>query len=127
MRSPVREISTEEMAKQQTDDLNRIVALDSTQYQLVYIMNYADISAFRDSMKVRKERFEKNREIGKRIERTPRSKEDFEVRRKIAEQRRLKRNEAMKEILTPEQYTKYIEYEENRQKNMRPGLRHGRR
>lgn len=117
-KSTDREMSVEEMAKQQTDELNRVIALDSTQYQLVYLMNFADISAFRDSMKVRRELIEKNRKSGKRMERTPRSKEDIEMRLKLAEQRKQKRNESMKQILSPEQYEKYLQYEGQRQERI---------
>lgn len=118
-RGRMSELSAEELAKQQTNAMSRAISLDSVQYQLVYIMNIADISAFRDSMNVVRANAEKNRSMGKRVERRPQSRERFEQRRKIAEERRQKRNESMKQILSPEQYSKYLEFEKAQQERWR--------
>lgn len=127
MREQSREVSPEQLATEQTDELNKVVALDSVQYQLVYLMNYSDIVAAQDSMKARRARMEKHRESGLHRERRPMSKEQFEKRRKMMQQRREQRNENMKKILTEQQYEKYLKYEEQQNEKRRRGaMRHGR-
>lgn len=117
-----RDISPEQMAAQQTDRLNEVLNLDSVQYQIVYIMNYSDIVAMQDSMKVRRERMQKAGDNG-RAERVRPTDEEMKVRREIAEQRRAARNAQMKEILTPEQYDKYLKYLEESDKRRRENMR----
>lgn len=109
----VNEIPIEDLAMQQTEAMSRVLALDSAQYQLIYIMNYADISAFRDSMRIVKAKTDRNREMGKRVERRPQSRERFEQRRKIADERRQKRHDSLRQILSAEQFEKYLEFEKS--------------
>lgn len=104
-----REFNPEEMALQQTQQLHKIVELDSLQFQAVFIINYSDNLAMQDSMKVWRERREQNREQMKNLTEEER-KQQFEAQRAVQEQRRQVRNEQMKAILTPEQYKKYEEY-----------------
>lgn len=127
MREQSRVVSPEQLATEQTNELSKVVALDSVQYQLVYLMNYSDIVAAQDSMKALRARVEKNRQSGLHRDRRPMSKEQFEERHKMMQQRREQRNENMKKILNAEQYEKYLEYEEQlNEKRRRGAMRHGR-
>ena len=59
----------ENMAAWQTGQLQQALQLDSMQYQIIYLMNYADAVTMQDSMKARRERVAKMRAEGKRPER----------------------------------------------------------
>ena len=121
-----REFNPEEMATWQTVRLQQALQLDSTQYQVIFLMNYADAVTMQDSMKARRERAEKMRAEGKKIERP--TEEQMKARMEIQKEREQIRNEQMKQILTAEQYEKYLKYNEELKERMRrgPGNRNGR-
>ena len=108
--------SPEEMAKAEADAINAAVGLDSLQYQLVYIMKYSDMVAMQDSMKVRTERAQKMREKGTTPPRFDEKQREewMKAREDVMKKRREAMNEQMKQILSPKQYKKYLQYEEER-------------
>lgn len=116
-----REFNPEEMAVRQTNSLNEVLKLDSTQYQAILLMNYADAMTMQDSINARRERHEKMRKEGKTPERTRPNEEQMKAMMELQKQREQVRNEQMKAILTPEQYEKYLKHNEERRKNMRRG------
>lgn len=97
------EMNPEMMAIAQTNNLHKVLELDSVQYNMVMLMNYSDAMAMQDSIKARAARAE------------------------VMKQRRALRDEQMKKILTPEQYRKYLEYMEQVARNGRPSGRGSRR
>lgn len=117
-----REFNPEETAMRQTEQLNRALQLDSVQFQAIFLMNYADAVTMQDSMKVRRERMEKMRAEGKKIERTAPTQEQMKTMMELQKQREQVRNEQMKLILTPEQYEKYIKMQEEQRNRMRQGF-----
>lgn len=121
-----REFNPEEMATWQTVRLQQALQLDSTQYQVIFLMNYVDAVTMQDSMKARRERAEKMRAEGKKIERP--TEEQMKARMEIQKEREQIRNEQMKQILTAEQYEKYLKYNEEQKERMRrgPGNRNSR-
>ena len=120
------EFNPENMAAWQTKQLQEALQLDSMQYQVIFIMNYADAVTMQDSMKARRERAEKMRAEGKRPERP--TDEQMKARMEIQKEREQIRNEQMKQILTTEQYEKYLKYIEEQKSRMRrgPGNHEGR-
>ncbi len=114
----------ENLAAWQTGRLQEVLQLDSIQFQVIFLMNYADAVTFQDSIKARRERAAKMRAEGKRPERP--SEEQMKARMEIEKEREQIRNEQMKQILTPEQYEKYLKYIEEQKERMRhrgPGKR----
>lgn len=111
-----REFNPEEMAMRLTEDLHKAVALDSMQYQFVYLLNYADMTAAQDSMKARRQRMEEMRKNGQKPERRQMTEEQRKAQMEIMQQRKAARDEQMKGILSPEQYEKYLKYDEERSK-----------
>ena len=120
-----RNFDPETMARMEVDAINAAVGLDSLQYQLVYILKYSDMSAMQDSMKVRGERMRKMAEKGDKVA-PPRDDKSWEEMRKasqeIMKKRRDAMNEQMKQILSPEQYQKYLKYEESKMMRPRQGM-----
>ena len=119
-----REFKPEDIATWQTNMLNEALQLDSTQYQVIFLMNYADAVTLQDSMKVRRARAEKLRAEGKTPQRP--TDEERATQMKIREAREQIRNEQMKQILTPEQFEKYLKFNEEQKARMRnraPGHR----
>ena len=114
-----REFNPEEMALRQTERLNEVLALDSVQYQAIFIMNYADAVTMQDSINARRQRHEQMLKEGKKPERTRPSEEQMKAMAELQKQREQVRNEQMKAILTAEQYEKYLEYNKEQRKNMR--------
>ena len=113
--------SPEKMAKAEADAINAAVGLDSLQYQLVYIMKYSDMVAMQDSMKARAERAPKMRERGTnppRLDEKQRQ-EWMKAREDVMKKRREAMNEQMKQILSPNQYKKYLKYEVERYSRFR--------
>ncbi len=111
-----RQMDPETMAMAQTQNLQEVLQLDSLQFQAVYLMNYSDAMAMQDSMKVRKER-------GERVQPTE---EERKARAEVMKKRQEVRNEQMKQILTEEQYEKYLKYMKKSARNGRPnGERRG--
>ena len=108
------QMNPEAMALAQTRNLQQILQLDSVQYQAVFLMNYSDAMAMQDSMKARKARADRD---GKRV---PPTDEERKARAEVMKKRMEIRNEQMKQILTEEQYNKYLEYQK---KSMRNGRR----
>ena len=108
------QMNPEAMALAQTRNLQEVLQLDSVQYQAVFLMNYSDAMAMQDSMKARKERADRH---GKRVQPTD---EERKARAEVMKKRMEIRNEQMKQILTEEQYNKYLEYQK---KSMRNGRR----
>ncbi len=121
-----REFNPEEVAQRRTLQLHRVVLLDSTQYQAVLLMNYADALTMQDSIKARRERMEKMRAEGKRPERTRPDEEQIKAMMELQKERESVRNEQMKQILTPEQYEKYLKYNEEQRNRMREARGRGR-
>ena len=117
-----REFNPEEMAQRQTMRLHEALQLDSIQLQAVFLINYADALTMQDSMKVRRERMEKMRAEGKKPERVRPSEEQMKAMAELQKQREEVRNEQMKQILTPEQYEKYLKYQEEQRNRMRQGF-----
>lgn len=112
-RAPARAInpSPEERAFWQTQSLNQVLQLDSVQFQAIFLMNYADIMAG-DSISAQ-------RKAGpeKRVRPTD---EERKMRREAMVKRREMREQQMKQILTEEQYKKYVEQMKEMRKNARP-------
>ena len=124
-----REFNPEETALRQTNALNEALQLDSTQYQYVFIMNYADALTMQDSINARRERMEKMKAEGKKIERSRPTDEEMKAQMEIYREREKIRDEQMKTILNAEQFEKYIKYKEEQRERMRqarPGGRGGR-
>lgn len=120
-----REFNPEEMAQRQTAQLHSVLQLDSIQYQAILLMNYADAVTMQDSINARRARAEKMRAEGKEPERTRPTEEQTKAMMELQKQREEVRNEQMKQILTPEQYEKYLKYQEEQRKNMRRGGQRG--
>ena len=114
-----REFNPEEMAQRQTQRLNQALQLDSIQLQAVFLINYADALTMQDSMKARSERMEKMRAEGKKPERVQPSEEQIKAMKELQTQREQVRNEQMQQILTPEQYDKYLQMQEEQRERMR--------
>ena len=114
-----REFNPEETALRQTNALNEALQLDSTQYQYVFIMNYADALTMQDSINARRERMEKMKAEGKKIERSRPTDEEMKAQMEIYREREKIRDEQLKAILTPEQYEKYLKYKEEQSNRMR--------
>ncbi len=114
-----RNFDPETIATMQTQQLAEAVGLDSLQFQLVYIMNYSDAVAMQDSIKARRARADEARQSGKKMERQRPTEEQMKARREIMEQRKAVRNAQMKEILTAEQYEKYLKYTAEQEKRSR--------
>ena len=116
-----REFNPEEMAVRQTNSLNKVLQLDSVQYQAILLMNYADAVTMQDSINARRARAEKMREQGKRPEHMRPTEEQMKAMAELRKQREEVRNEQMKQILNAEQYEKYLKYAKEQRKNMRRG------
>ncbi len=114
-----REFNPEEMALRQTELLSQALQLDSIQYQAVLLMNYADAMTMQDSINARRERAEKMRAEGKKPERQRPSEEQMNAMRELQKQREQIRNEQMQQILNPEQYDKYLKYQEEQRTKIR--------
>ena len=112
----------ENMAAWQTGQLQQALQLDSMQYQIIYLMNYADAVTMQDSMKARRERMEKMRAEGKKPERVQPSEEQMKAMMELRKQREEVRNEQMQQILTPEQYEKYLKLQQEQRNRMRQGF-----
>lgn len=110
------QMNPEAMALAQTKSLSEALQLDSIQYQAVFLMNYSDAMAMQDSMKARRDRSDRD---GKRVQPTD---EERRARAEVMKKRQEVRNEQMKQILTEEQYNKYLEYQK---KIMRGGRQFG--
>ena len=122
-----REFNPEDMALMQTARIHEAVKLDSVQYQAIFLINYADALTMQDSMKARRERYDKMRANGEHPQRMQYSEEQMKMRREVERQRREVRNEKFKQILSPEQFESFIKMEEQQMKKMREGRRgHGR-
>ena len=128
-----REFNPEEFAARQTNMLHQALQLDSIQFQAIMLMNYADALTMQDSMKARRERFEKMQAKGEKPQWQRPSEEEWKARMELEKQRQEIKNQQMKQILNAEQYEKYIKIQEEnrtRMRNMgrRPGgeLRGGR-
>ena len=119
MRPPQREFNPEDIAAMQTNRIHQVVNLDSTQYQAIFLINYADALTMQDSMKARRERSEKMRANGERPKRMQPSEEQMKARMELEKQRREVHNEQLKLILTPEQFEKYMKHEEEQRARMR--------
>jgi Spy/CpxP family protein refolding chaperone len=118
-----RQFDPESIAMAQTNALDKVVDLDSIQYQIVYLMNYSDAVAMQDSIKARQTRREEMRRNGQEMKFQRPTEEEIAARRQVMEERQAIRNAQMKEILTPGQYEKYLQYEK-KQKQRRPqGMR----
>lgn len=118
-RHPRRVFNAEEAAARLTNELHDVVGLDSLQYQVVYLLNYSDMVAMQDSMKLHREKFEEMRKQGKVFER--------KAHMEIMQQRKNARDEQMKGLLSAEQYEKYLKYEEEREKRRKEGMRNMRK
>ena len=114
-----REFNPEEMAQRQTMRLHQALQLDSIQFQAVFLINYADALTMQDSMMARRERMEKMRAEGKKPERVQPSEEQIKAMKELQTQREQVRNEQMQQILTPEQYDKYLQMQEEQRERMR--------
>ena len=120
---PQRRFDPESIAMAQTNALDRVVDLDSIQYQIVYLMNYSDAVAMQDSIKARRDRREQMRRNGQEAQFQRPTDEEIAARRQVMQQRQAIRNAQMKEILTPEQYEKYLQYEKKQQQRRPQGMR----
>ena len=90
----------ENMAAWQTGQLQQALQLDSMQYQIIYLMNYADAVTMQDSMKARRERVAKMRAEGKRPERP--TEEQMKARMEIEKARRARTEKMRAEGKKPE-------------------------
>ena len=117
-----REFNPEEMAQRQTQRLNQALQLDSIQLQAVFLINYADALTMQDSMNARRARMEKMRAEGRKPERVQPSEEQMKAMMEMQKQREEVRNEQMKQILSPEQYEKYLKMQEEQRNRMRQGF-----
>ena len=120
---PQRQFDPESIAMAQTNALDRVVDLDSIQYQIVYLMNYSDAVAMQDSIKARRDRREQMRRNGQDTQPQRPTDEEIAARRQVMQQRQAIRNAQMKEILTPQQYEKYLQYEKQQQQRRPQGMR----
>lgn len=121
-----RKFNPEAMAQMQTERLNSVLQLDSVQFQMVFLMNYADALTMQDSMAARRERMEKMRAEGKTPQRpTPPTEEQMKVMEQLRKEREQVRNERMQQLLTPEQYEKYLKYQQEQSSRMRRGSDRG--
>ncbi|MBQ5752061.1 MAG: hypothetical protein IIV89_04355 [Bacteroidaceae bacterium] len=117
-----RKFNPEAMAQMQTERLNSVLQLDSVQFQMVFLMNYADALTMQDSITARRERMEKMRAEGRTPQRpTPPTEEQMKVMEQLRKEREQVRNERMQQLLTPEQYEKYLKYQEEQRNRMRRG------
>ena len=116
------QLNPEDMALRQTAQLHQALQLDSVQYQAIFLMNYADAVTMQDSINARRARAEKMQAKGKQMERTRPSEEQMKAMMETQKQREQVRNEQMKQILTPEQYEKYIKMQEEQRNRMRQGF-----
>lgn len=107
-----REFNPEENAARRTSRLHEAVQLDSLQYQAVFIIYLADAMTMQDSINARRERAERMREEGVRPQRSRPTEEQMQAERELREARREARHEQMQQILTEEQYERYLQYEE---------------
>lgn len=121
-----RQFNPEEMAQRQTMALHQVLQLDSIQFQAVFLINYADALTMQDSINARRERMEKMRAEGKKPERMQPSEEQMKAMLELQKQREEVRNGQMKQILTPEQYEKYLKYQQEQRSRMRQGRPSGR-
>ncbi len=121
-----REFNPEMMAQRQTESLHRVIGLDSIQYQAVLLMNYADAMTMKDSIDARRARADKLRAEGKKPERVRPTDEQMRAMEETRKQREQVRNEQMKQILTSEQYEKYLKYVGEQKQKMRRGRGKGR-
>ena len=121
-----REFNSEENALRRTNQLNEVLQLDSIQYQVVYIMYLSDAMTMQDSLNARRERAERMRQTGERPQRRQMTSEEMQAERELREQRREVRNQQMQEILTEEQFQKYLQYEEEENRRRAEGFQ-GRR
>ena len=121
-----REFNPEEFAARQTQSLHQALELDSVQFQALFLMNYADALTMQDSMEVRRERWEKMRANGETPQRAQPTEEERNARMELEKQRREARNGKMKQILTPEQFEKYVKYREESEKRMKERRKRGR-
>lgn len=94
----------------QTQSLDKMLQLDSLQFQAIFLMNYSDAMA-EDSLRA------KPRANGERKKFTE---EEMKTRREAMKKRFEVREEQMKIILNEEQYKKYTDEREKRRKEMRP-------
>lgn len=124
-RESPREINPEELALRQTEELNKVVGLDSIQYQAVFLMNYSDITAMKDSMNARRPRMTGTNMDSKQDAPKRPTEEERAARRKAFKERQEARNARMKEILNEEQYEKYIKHIEQKNERRRGMGRHG--
>ena len=120
---PQRQFDPESIAMAQTNALDRVVDLDSIQYQIVYLMNYSDAVAMQDSIKARRDRREQMRRNGQDTQPQRPTDEEIAARRQVMQQRQAIRNAQMKEVLTPQQYEKYLQYEKQQQQRRPQGMR----
>ena len=116
-----REFNPEEMAQRQTLRLHQELNLDSIQLQAVFLISYADALTMQDSINARRERAEKMRAEGKKPERVQPSQEQMKAMAELRNQREEVRSKQMKQILTAEQFEKYLKYQEERRNRMRQG------
>ena len=116
------QFNPEDMALRQTAQLHQALQLDSVQYQAIFLMNYADAVTMQDSINARRARAEKMQAEGKKMERTRPSEEQMKAMMETQKQREQVRNEQMKQILTAEQYEKYIKMQEEQRNRMRQGF-----
>lgn len=114
-----REMNPEEIAARMTEELHRAVTLDSIQYQAIYIMNYSDIMDSWDEMQARREKAIAAHKEGRKIERPRLTDEERKARSEAQQKRRELRDGKMKEILSEEQYEKYLDYEKEKSQKRR--------
>ena len=117
-----RQFNPEEMAQRQTMRLHKALQLDSVQLQAVFLINYADALTMQDSINARRERYEKMRAEGKSPERVQPSEEQMKAMAELQKQREQVRNEQMQQILTPEQYEKYLTFQQEQRARMGKGF-----
>lgn len=109
-----KERTPEEVATNLTEELNRVVALDSIQYQAIFIMNLSDVMDSWDEMNANRERVAAARKEGRRIERPRLTEEQRKARMDERRKRKEIRDGKIKEILSSEQYEKYLKSEEEK-------------
>ena len=109
-----KERTPEEVATNLTEELNRVVALDSIQYQAIFIMNLSDVMNSWDEMNANRERATAARKEGRKIERPRLTEEQRKARMEERRKRKEIRDSKIKEILSSEQYDKYLKGEEEK-------------
>lgn len=109
-----KERTPEEVATNLTEELNRVVALDSIQYQAIFIMNLSDVMDSWDEMNANRERATAARKEGRKIERPRLTEEQRKARMDERRKRKEIRDSKIKEILSSEQYEKYLKNEEEK-------------